>query len=91
MEYKRKYIDTGSPRPLYDVLIYGFFFSYLVAWPQVGILLASSMQQDADGTAWLSLFMLSRNMFVPRHAGHLCMSLPCHRSTSTSRRSRRPN
>ena len=35
MEYKRKYIDTGSPRPLYDVLIYGFFFSYLVAWPQV--------------------------------------------------------
>jgi hypothetical protein len=35
MEYKRKYIDTGSPRPLYDVLIYGFFFSYLIAWPQV--------------------------------------------------------
>jgi hypothetical protein len=35
MEYKRKYIDTGSPRPLFDVLVYGFFFSYAVAWPQV--------------------------------------------------------
>lgn len=36
MAYKRDYIDTGSAKPLYDVLIYGFFFSYLIAWPQVG-------------------------------------------------------
>lgn len=33
--YKKNYIDTGSAKPLYDVLIYGFFFSYLIAWPQV--------------------------------------------------------
>jgi len=27
------YIDTGSPKPLYDVLIYGFILAYALAWP----------------------------------------------------------
>lgn len=34
-EYKKKYIDTGSLKPLTDVMIGLFFFSYAVAWPQV--------------------------------------------------------
>ena len=33
--YKTKYIDTGSPKPLTDVLIYGFFLSYAISWPNV--------------------------------------------------------
>ena len=33
--YKEKYIDTGSIKPLTDTMIGLFFFSYLVAWPQV--------------------------------------------------------
>jgi len=33
-QYKRDYIDTGSPKPLYDVLIYGFIGAYILAWPQ---------------------------------------------------------
>ena len=32
--YKAKYIDTGSPKPLFDVLGYGFVFAYALAWPQ---------------------------------------------------------
>ena len=90
MEYKRKYIDTGSPRPLYDVLIYGFFFSYLVAWPQVRTCLVCSGQHDEDRTG-CSLSLMSQNMCVSRHAGCLCALLSWNRSTSTSRRSRRPS
>ena len=37
--YKEKYIDTGSIKPLTDTMIGLFFFSYLVAWPQVSMLL----------------------------------------------------
>lgn len=33
--YKKKYIDTGSPRPLYELMIYGFFLSYAISWPNV--------------------------------------------------------
>ena len=29
-----QYIDTGSPKPLYDLLIYGFVFSYVISWPR---------------------------------------------------------
>ena len=32
-QYKKDYIDTGSPKPLYDVLIYGFILAYALAWP----------------------------------------------------------
>ena len=32
-QYKVDYIDTGSPKPLYDVLIYGFILAYALAWP----------------------------------------------------------
>jgi hypothetical protein len=32
--YKAKYIDSGSPKPLFDVLGYGFVFAYALAWPQ---------------------------------------------------------
>eukprot|EP00884_Botryococcus_braunii_P000039 jgi/Botrbrau1/10035/Bobra.0012s0122.1 len=32
--YKEKYIDTGSPKPLFDVIIGLFIFSYIQAWPQ---------------------------------------------------------
>jgi hypothetical protein len=35
-QYKEKYIDTGSIKPLSDTMIALFFFSYAVAWPQVG-------------------------------------------------------
>ena len=34
-QYKEKYIDTGSIKPLSDTMIALFFFSYAVAWPQV--------------------------------------------------------
>ena len=27
------YIDTGSAKPLYDVMIYGFILAYALAWP----------------------------------------------------------
>lgn len=37
--YKEKYIDTGSIKPLTDVMIGLFFFSYAVAWPQVSHLI----------------------------------------------------
>ncbi|CAL8464254.1 g3789 [Coccomyxa elongata] len=33
-QYKEKYIDTGSIKPLTDTMIGLFFFSYAVAWPQ---------------------------------------------------------
>lgn len=33
-QYKKDYIDTGSAKPLYDVLIYGFIGAYALAWPQ---------------------------------------------------------
>ena len=32
--YKKKYIDTGSPKPFYDVVAILFFGSYALAWPQ---------------------------------------------------------
>jgi hypothetical protein len=32
--YKTEYIDGGSPKPLFDVLGYGFVFAYALAWPQ---------------------------------------------------------
>lgn len=34
-QYKEKYIDTGSIKPLTDTITALFFFSYAVAWPQV--------------------------------------------------------
>ena len=36
-QYKEKYIDTGSAKPLSDTMIAMFFFSYAVAWPQVSL------------------------------------------------------
>lgn len=33
VNYKTKYIDTGSSQPLKDVLFYGLIFSYVVSWP----------------------------------------------------------
>ena len=33
-QYKKDYIDTGSAKPLYDILIYGFIGAYALAWPQ---------------------------------------------------------
>lgn len=33
--YKEKYIDTGSGKPFFDVVIGLFIFSYIQAWPQV--------------------------------------------------------
>lgn len=27
-------IDTGSGKPLFDLLIYGFLFSYAYSWPR---------------------------------------------------------
>lgn len=41
-DYKQKYIDTGSIKPLFDVMIYGFFLSYAISWPNVGRLLSAS-------------------------------------------------
>mmetsp|Transcript_3657 Transcript_3657/g.10508 ORF Transcript_3657/g.10508 Transcript_3657/m.10508 type:complete len:96 (-) Transcript_3657:68-355(-) len=32
--YKAQHIDSGSPKPLFDVLGYGFVFAYALAWPQ---------------------------------------------------------
>lgn len=32
--YKKQYIDTGSPKPLFDVLGYGFVGSYIFSWPR---------------------------------------------------------
>ena len=32
-QYKKDYIDTGSAKPLYDVMIYGFILAYALAWP----------------------------------------------------------
>ena len=32
--YKAKHNDSGSPKPLFDVLGYGFVFAYALAWPQ---------------------------------------------------------
>eukprot|EP00243_Klebsormidium_subtile_P005238 TRINITY_DN2073_c0_g2_i1.p1 TRINITY_DN2073_c0_g2~~TRINITY_DN2073_c0_g2_i1.p1 ORF type:complete len:102 (-),score=14.86 TRINITY_DN2073_c0_g2_i1:273-578(-) len=31
--YRLKYIETDSIKPLNDVLIYGFIISYALAWP----------------------------------------------------------
>lgn len=33
-QYKKDYIDTGSPVPLYHVLVFGFIGAYALAWPQ---------------------------------------------------------
>ncbi|KAI7840100.1 hypothetical protein COHA_006141 [Chlorella ohadii] len=33
-DYKIKFIDTGSPKPLLDVITYGFVFSYALSWPR---------------------------------------------------------
>eukprot|EP00887_Chlorella_sp_A99_P000420 scaffold13.g420.t1 len=32
--YKTQYIDTGSAKPLFDLCIYGFVFSYALSWPR---------------------------------------------------------
>ena len=32
--YKAKYIDTGSPKPLWDTMAGLFVLSYALAWPQ---------------------------------------------------------
>lgn len=29
-----QFIDTGSPKPLLDVITYGFVFSYALSWPR---------------------------------------------------------
>jgi hypothetical protein len=29
-----QYFETGSPKPLFDLIIYGFFFSYAISWPK---------------------------------------------------------
>lgn len=29
-----QHIDTGSPKPLLDVITYGFVFSYAYSWPR---------------------------------------------------------
>lgn len=31
--YKKDYIDTGSAKPLFDVMIGLFFLSYAISWP----------------------------------------------------------
>lgn len=69
MNYKRKYIDTGSPRPLYDVLIYGFFFSYLVAWPQVRTFMRARCSKKVLAQHVSASLHLIWNTFVPQHAG----------------------
>jgi hypothetical protein len=51
-EYKTKYIDTGSAKPLTDVMIGLFFFSYAVAWPQV-----SPGRSARDRNTWLTLLL----------------------------------
>ncbi|KAK9823319.1 hypothetical protein WJX72_001893 [[Myrmecia] bisecta] len=33
-EYKKKHIDTGSVKPLFDTMVGLFFLSYAIAWPQ---------------------------------------------------------
>lgn len=33
-DYKAKYIDTGSAKPLLDVAVGGFIIGYVVGWPQ---------------------------------------------------------
>jgi len=32
--YLLQHIDTGSGKPLMDLLIYGFLFSYAYSWPR---------------------------------------------------------
>ena len=32
--YKKQYIDKGSPKPFFDVVAILFFGSYALAWPQ---------------------------------------------------------
>ena len=54
-QYKEKYIDTGSIKPLTDTMIGLFFFSYAVAWPQVRSL-STILSQVALGCSLPHLF-----------------------------------
>lgn len=57
--YKKNYIDTGSAQPIYDVLIYGFVFAYVVAWPQV--------RAHACPTLCALRLFLPSSMILPRN------------------------
>lgn len=75
--YKKQYIDTGSPKPITDILTYGFFLSYAISWPNVRPVMNSRSTAE---------FLTCRDLGAVKRlqAGHLSWPFVCTcRSTGT--------